>query len=114
MIVVGIVRLLKPTFPTQSNNVVLDRQVEVFLFHSRQLRLQHNLVLIFVDIYAGTPSTATYALIAEGAVKIGGEQTVYFLLQSSQVPKRVITNNTHGNLLLIFLVEISAVLLILI
>src|SRR6266850_6335678 len=100
MIVVGVVRFLKPTLATQSNNVVLDSQVEVFLFHSRQLRLQHNLVLIFVDIDAWIPGAATDALIAKRAVKIGGEQTVYFLLQASQIPKRVITNNTHGNLLL--------------
>src|SRR5258708_25763183 len=70
--------------------------MEVLAFQAGQLSLEHDLVLVFIDVYAGTPRTGGNPFVIEGASHITGEKTVDFVLQGSQIAKRVVTTNTHS------------------
>ena len=74
---------------------VFNRQVEVFPFHTRQLGLEDDLILVLVDIDAGRPGALPIPSSPNALGQIGGKQSIHFLLQRSQVSEGVIPNNAH-------------------
>jgi hypothetical protein len=66
MVVIRLIRLFKLPLTAEGNDVVLDRKIEVFLFHSRELGLQDNLVLVLIDVDAGRPCATANALVVKG------------------------------------------------
>src|SRR6185369_5341972 len=67
MVVVSLIRLFKLALTAEGNDIVLNREIEIFLFHSRKLGLEHDLVLVLIDVNAGRPCATANALIAESA-----------------------------------------------
>src|SRR5205085_1344366 len=85
------------TFAAERDHVILDRQIKVFPIHAREFRFQHNLLFVLIDVHAGTPGPSRNAFFVERARDTASEKPVHFFLQSSQVAKRVITNDTHNS-----------------
>src|SRR4029079_4515516 len=95
MIVITLVGFLEPAFTAKSDYIVFNREIEVLLFHSRKFSLQHDLILVFIDIYAWSPGTATDSLVPEGASHVRGKESIYFFLKSAQISKRVVPYDSH-------------------
>src|SRR6185295_11376222 len=74
-----------------------DRQVKVLAVHARQLGFEHDLVLVLIDVHIGVPGSPGDAFVVEGSGHIAGKKTIYFLLETSQIAKRVVTNDTHDS-----------------
>src|SRR5207253_256977 len=70
-------------------------EVEVFAIHARKFSFQNHLVLVLIDVNAGTPRAASDTFFIKCARHAAGEKSVDFVLKSSQVAERVITNDTH-------------------
>ena len=66
MVVICLVRLFKPSLTAEGNDIVLDRQVEIFLLHSREFGLEDDLILVLIDVDAGRPRATANAFIVEG------------------------------------------------
>src|SRR5438309_4116521 len=95
MVVVLIVRLFAATLPPTGDHVVLDGKIKVFALHAGQFRLEHDLVLVFVDVYAWTPRTAGNTLVVKPG-HVAGKQTIDFILKRPQITEWVVTNDTHN------------------
>src|SRR5207248_11516636 len=95
MIVVRFVFLFELTFAAEGDHVALDRQIKVLSIHARQFGLEHNLLFVLIDVHAGTPRAPRNTFFVKRARDTAGKKPVHFFLQSSQVAKRVITNDTH-------------------
>src|SRR5438876_12341108 len=95
MVVVRFILLFEVTLSTKSDHVVLDGKFKVFALHAGQFRLEHDLVLVFVDVYAWTPRTAGDTLVVKPG-HVAGKQTIYFILKRPQIAKRVVTNDAHN------------------
>src|SRR6185369_692123 len=67
MVVVSLIRLLKLALTAEGNDIVLNREIEIFLVHSRELGLKDDMVLILIDVDTGRPGPAADAFIVEGA-----------------------------------------------
>jgi hypothetical protein len=80
MIVVRILFLLKLTLASKSDDVVLNSQLEIILFHARELSFKHDLILVLIDVNAGVPGAASNSFLAEAAGKVGREQAIHFFL----------------------------------
>src|SRR6185369_7583859 len=66
MVVISLIRLFKSSLTTEGNDIVLNREIEVFLFHSREFGLEDDVVLVLIDVDAGRPRPATNTFIVEG------------------------------------------------
>src|SRR5262249_16266401 len=77
------------------NHIVLDRQIEIFSVHPRKLGLEHDLVFVFVNIYARMPRSARNSFIIECPSNVAGKKPVHFILKTSQIPKGIVTSNSH-------------------
>src|SRR6266576_6413402 len=97
MIVVRFLFLFELTFAAKRDHVILDRQIKVFPIHARKFSLQHNLLFVLIDIHAGTPRASRNTFFVKSARDTASEKPVHFFLKSSQVAKRVISNNTHNS-----------------
>src|SRR5205809_4500125 len=96
MIVVGVFFLFKVALAAKSDDVVFDRNVEILALHARQFSLQHDLILVLIDVNIRTPGSASNAFVVESPGKISRKQTIYLFLEGSQIAKRVVTNDTHN------------------
>ena len=96
MVIVCFVFLFKVTLAAKCQHVVFDRKVEIFAVHSGQLSLKHDLILVLIDIHAGTPSPPGYTVVVVGPADVAGKKPIYFLVQVPQVAEWVIANNTHN------------------
>ena len=84
MIVVRFVLLLEATLAAQSDDVVLKREIKILAFHARQFGLDHDLILVLVDVNGRIPGPARDAfVVAEGAGNIGGKQTIDLILKTA-------------------------------
>src|SRR5207248_9949701 len=80
----------------QRDGVVFDRQVKILTLHPWQLSLKHNLIFILIDIHARAPRASRNSFFIKGPRHVAGEQSIYFFLKTSQIAKRVVTNNAHN------------------
>src|SRR5437879_13857340 len=97
MVVVCVFLLFEMTLAAKGDHVVLNREIKILATHTGQFCLEHDVVLVFVDIDARTPRTARDSLIVERMRQVAGEKTIHFLLQRSQIAKRIITTDTHNS-----------------
>src|SRR2546430_16856491 len=95
MVVVRFVLLFEVTLSPKSDDVVLNGKIKVLALHAGQFRLEHDLVLVFVDVYAWTPGTAGDTLVVKPG-HVTGKQTINFVLKRSQIAKRIVTNDAHN------------------
>ncbi len=95
MVVVRFVLLFEVTFSAKSDDVVLNGKIKVFALHAGQFRLEHDLVLVFVDVYAWTPRTTGDTLVVKPG-HVAGKQAIYLILKRPQITKWVVTNDTHN------------------
>src|SRR5687768_11228694 len=65
MVAVSLIRLLKCSLTTQSDHVVFDREVKVFLFHAGEFGFENDLILVLIDVDAGSPGATANTLVAE-------------------------------------------------
>src|SRR6185503_2637933 len=70
MVVICLVRLFKPSLTAEGNDIVLDRQVEIFLLHSREFGLEDDLILVLIDVDAWRPRATADAFIAKARVRL--------------------------------------------
>src|SRR5205823_14154335 len=108
VIVVRIVLLLEMALAAERDGVVFDRQVKILALHPWQLSLEHNLIFVLIDIHTRAPRTSRNSFFIKGPRHVSGEQPIYFLLKTSQIAKRVVTNNAHNPEILLSLSLSSA------
>src|SRR5207249_10503239 len=96
VIVVRIVLLLEMALAAERDGVVFDRQVKILALHPWQLSLEHNLIFVLIDIHARAPGASRNSFFIKGTRHVAGEQSIYFFLKTSQIAKRVVTNNAHN------------------
>src|SRR5436305_12371214 len=92
----------------QRDGVVFDGQVKILALHPWQFSLKHNLIFVLIDIHTRAPRASRNSFFIKGARHVAGEQSIYFFLKTSQIAKRVVTNNTHNPEILLSLSSSSA------
>jgi hypothetical protein len=70
MVVISLIRLFKPSLTAEGDDIVLNGEIEVLLFHSRELGLEDDMVLVLIDVDAGRPSPTANAFIVESTAEI--------------------------------------------
>src|SRR5260370_38400155 len=89
--------LLELALAVHGQSVVLNPDVDVFLFDSRDLNLQRDVVLVLIDVHGRREVRSGKSLVAAVAIGVA-EQAVHPVLQSGELTEWFpASKNCHDN-----------------
>jgi hypothetical protein len=80
MIIITLVLFFEATFASESYDIILDREVEILALHARQFCFENYLVLVFINVHTGIPSSSSNAFVIVGSREIGGKKAIDLVL----------------------------------
>ena len=97
MVVVLLHLVLELALALEVQGAVLDADLNLFRIHARELRLQHYVMLGFVDVNRRSPGSGQVALIKEPRKGVV-EQPVEPVLRGKQITEWFPAYNRHSSL----------------
>src|SRR5207302_2255561 len=98
MVVVLLHLVLKLALALEVQGAVLDADLDLFRVHARELRLQHYVVLGFVDVHRRSPGSGAQIALVKEPRKGVVEQPVEPVLRGKQITEWFPAYNRHSSL----------------